>query len=167
MMTLTSAQAALITWTFQDVSLSDGGEVFGSFDYDATTNVFTNVNVTSTSGNAATGDTYVLASNFAFSSRLDFLTSNAIDLTGAGALGVDLFANMTDLGGQIDLDLSRQSFEAICADADCNGFFIERSFSSGFITTTPASEVPAPAAFWFIGLGVVAYWVARKKRATT
>ncbi len=50
-----TAVAAPVKWTLVDVTFSDGGTASGSFMYDADTNVFSAVDITTISGTLVTG----------------------------------------------------------------------------------------------------------------
>ena len=54
-----AANAQPVTWYIQGVTFSDGGTASGSFNYDAATNSYSQVHITTTPGSVrATGATY-------------------------------------------------------------------------------------------------------------
>ncbi|MGI9344444.1 MAG: PEP-CTERM sorting domain-containing protein [Gammaproteobacteria bacterium] len=91
----TSAQAMSMTWTFHDAYFHDRGSLSGSFDFDADSNTFSNINLTTTPGRRHDGATY--------SSVVEVLsTPLSIAATSAGNyIGVILSAPMTNNGGSI------------------------------------------------------------------
>ena len=52
------AVAVPVTWTLSGVTFGDGGIATGSFAYDASSNTYSNVNITTTTGSARSGAVY-------------------------------------------------------------------------------------------------------------
>jgi hypothetical protein len=70
-----AANAAVHTWTLQDVVFSDGATASGSFDYDADTGVASAWDITSTTGATLDGFHYTTANSV---SHADFLVPNDV-----------------------------------------------------------------------------------------
>lgn len=99
-----SASAAPLLWTLSGVTFNDSGTASGSFLYDADTNGFTSIDVTTTTGSIRSGAHYIaftpsISSN---GDALFFVTAISGDLTGTPFLIFDLASHMTDGGGSIN-----------------------------------------------------------------
>ena len=62
---LCTASAASLHWQFNGVTFSDGGKVFGGFDYDAVTGTYSNIAITTTPGGVLQGSYYNYAAPYA------------------------------------------------------------------------------------------------------
>jgi hypothetical protein len=164
-----SAAAVPLTWTFQNAIFTEGGVAVGSFVYDAGTDIFSDMNVT-TSG----GDTFAFPGiNYAVGSGgSNTITGTTVpvddDLTNTWAFSILLLENMTNAGGTIGFDLPTQggsgfAGEALCGDAICSGDSWQevRLFASGSITTSP---VPVPAAAWLFGSALISLVGIKRKK---
>ena len=68
------ANAAALHWQLNGVVFSDGGRVFGGFDYDAGTGTYSNINLTTTPGSiVSSGNYYNSAAPYAGSTAAGFL----------------------------------------------------------------------------------------------
>lgn len=152
------ASADGIPWVLAGVTFDDGGTASGSFVYDAVTNTYSAINVTTTTGATLTGATYTSLSDIAGSSNTGFLfgPNNSSDLTGASFLMWLFDAPLTNSGGivQVSLPPPTDSIEAICTSLDCSTFS-SRSITGGEVVGT-AVATPEPATFSLVGMGLVA-----------
>jgi len=84
------ACAGPITWTLQGVTFADGGTASGSFVFDATADVYSSINITTTVGSVLGGSTYGYPNAGIVGGPFDLITvaSNAADLTGTPVLYV-------------------------------------------------------------------------------
>jgi hypothetical protein len=156
----TVSYAVPVTW-YLEGAFDDGGSVSGSFVYDADSNVFSDIAVTTTAGSVFGGDYY--DTPFSQSGSYVFAFN---DLSGAipGApviviQSVDL-EPMTNAGGEIAIDVSG-SGETICKDLGCTEYTPQefRFFTAGTIST-----VPIPAAVWLFGSALAGLgWMRRRK----
>jgi PEP-CTERM motif len=158
--------AAVIDWTLQDVFLSDGSAVTGTFDYDADANAYSNIDIT-----VAAGPNYSDATNLTVSIPVngaaiqpfwfEAVTGNyAGDATGLRQLFLVFANSLTDSGGTVVIS---QNFESpqfsVCKDPVCllndpNFPIVEGGNGQGFVTTDPASPgVPEPAAWALMLMG--------------
>lgn len=160
------ANAAPIRWVLQDVLFDDGGTAFGSFVYDADSNTFSAIDVTTTDGAVLPGSFYEFANFEAGLLDADsvLLVAAANPVAGTPAFNMNLDAAMTNAGGTIALAMAPPplAFESTCLISNCTQFFsIDRVIVSGSITT-----IPLPAAAWLFGsaLGLVG-WRSQAHRA--
>ena len=140
-----NVEAATVTWTLDNVELS-GGSVFasGSFDYDASSDIYSNINITSTG-------TYN-----------SFLNGDAVYLDASGSYlgGLTIFnfnfdAALTDAGGTISTSVEEVLFYTLPSPPVL-------LTGSGFVT---APAVPIPAAVWLFGSGLIGLIsIARRKK---
>jgi PEP-CTERM motif-containing protein len=160
-----SAQAATLTWVLQNVMFADGGTATGSFGYDADTNNFSAINIT-TSVNAGLGTTYGVPTGVGTSTLFDTVT--AFPVTGESRLIFELAAAMTNLGGTIAINLFGifLDVELLCTEPSCTTLTTHRFLTQGAITASP---VPLPAALplFAAGLGAMGFmgWRKTKKAA--
>ena len=141
-----NAEAAMVTWTLDSVELS-GGSVFanGSFDYDATTDVYSNINITSTT-------TYNSFSN-GDSVYLDVMGSYLGNLA---IFNFNFDTALTDAGGIISTSVEEVLFYTLPVPTLLTG--------SGFVTAAPA--VPVPTSIWLFGSGLIGLvGFARRKKS--
>jgi hypothetical protein len=130
----TFSSAAVITWTFQNAIYDDGTELVGSFDYDASSDIFSNYDITS--GVNGTSSTYTtINSTIQFSgSTFLWLDKPSFDLNLS-------FGALTDAGGIVGLGGQEMRFSQDT-----------RTLVSGNLT---APAVPVPAAVWLFGSGLL------------
>lgn len=144
-----AAQAVPIQWTLNGVTFTDGGTASGTFVYDAATNTYSNINITTTAGSTVTtGATFQFVCTSpctgvsASPTQVLFLSAAPSgDLTGARGLALWFVAPLTDAGG--GHDLASNSMEASCSNAVCQGNEPpQRQADSGTVQGAP---VPPPA----------------------
>jgi Domain of unknown function DUF11 len=139
------ANAVPLTYNLSGVVLSDGATASGSFSYDAATNTYGNINITTTNNGVRPGATYnSVSSGFAPDSGGVLLVTIAGG-SQAGLPGVSLLFSpvLTGVGGKAKLT----GEEGDCADAGCTvptGTI--RSFSAGSVSAASSS---APLK-WFL-----------------
>jgi hypothetical protein len=139
-----TASAYPVTWQVR-AAFDDTGIATGSFVFDADTNTFTAVDITTTTGTTRTGAHYTKANLVAAGSSFVLLLTNATgNLTGTPSFAAQLVSPMTDAGGLINFDLSAPFHqEESCMDAGCTGGTTPRRFMiSGAVSTTVTSDSP-------------------------
>jgi hypothetical protein len=155
------ANAAPVTWTLNNVLLQDGGEITGSFDYNAVTDIMSNVNITST---AYSGSFTINDSNI---SRVYFCPEivcniDTVDLFADSELsevarnvGLYLAGPLTNSGGAIEI--------VTVYDALYEEDWGWREVNLLYPTTATISGVPIPAAAWLFGSALAGLgWMRRK-----
>jgi hypothetical protein len=186
-----ASYAAPITWQLDNVTFASNqtsgtgpfdGTATGSFTYDASTNTYSNVNITTTGsgywgtdncGDSALCGTYIRATDLYSTLSATSLqaTPTASDPANAiGYYGISMqFAGsgLTNAGGIVDLyTAGGTDGEGICATAACDptgagAVSAFRGFSGGSV-----SAVPIPAAAWLFGSAILGlFGIARRKRA--
>ncbi len=168
LMVVGAAQAMPLTWTLEDVVFDDGGTAYGSFIYDASTNIFSDIDVTTTLGTVLSGAHYQFATFQlnTFGNGVGLTDVDLPDLTGVAAFFMEFDSlgggSLTNAGGTISI-VSFAGGEAICGDPDCSvstGF--GRSVNLGGVVTA----VPIPAAVWLFGSGLgLLGWFRRRQTA--
>lgn len=163
------ARAVPLTWTLHDFVFDDGGTASGSYVYDAASNTYSGIAITTTVGVAPVfvpvGPTFLAffpggtydAQLPAFGGASNFFSginsANLPNLTGATAFIFALVGSMTDGGGTILVDTGPLNPpEGTCQNAECNAISSpQRTLISGDVFATPeASPVPGPV----VGAGI-------------
>lgn len=161
----TDVQAVPLVWSLVDAEFDDGGLASGSFVYDASTNTFSAVNITTTAGSTLGGATYTTLL-FGDQTGAGLVTGGG-DLTGTPLLGLVFQPVLTNAGGIVSLvDLffpSASSFESVCDDAVCFGATFGRQFIDGGLVSSP---VPVPAAAWLFAGALGALPLLRRRART-
>ena len=136
---LVMAQAAPINYQLVGVVFNDGGTATGYFTFDPTTGVYSNVNITTTTGSSRTGATYqfVCGQDVPSCTGVSPNSTQALDLTSSasnqsGLPGLAMFFTgvgavpPAGLGSAQSFDVSNSSLsvgamqEATCGDAACS-----------------------------------------------
>jgi PEP-CTERM motif len=159
------ASADAITWDLSGVTFDDGGAASGSFVYDADTNTFSVINITTTAGSMFPGATYTTLSGAFGSSNTGMLLGAASgDLTNTDLLLLMFGADLTDLGGLVPLVTGSLigSVEGTCDNADCSLSTELRTITAGDVVATVVT--PEPSAFLLLGIGLVALLAGAARR---
>ena len=175
-----TALAVPVTWTLDDVTLQDGVTASGSFVFNADTDTYSSVDITTTAGGGLSAETFLFTCGQDVptctgvspnSTEALFLTSSAANQTGlagiafffTGAGGVPP-AGLTDAGGTVDVSNSSSSVgfvqEAICLDASCS------SPESPSVVVTAGSVVastgvPEPSSVLLLGAALLGLGLIR------
>jgi len=154
------ASADGVPWVLAGVTFDDGGTASGSFVYDAVTNTYSAINVTTTAGATLAGATYTSLSDIVGSSSTGFLfgPNNSSDLTGASFLMWLFDAPLTNSGGivQVSLPPPSDSIEALCGDPGCSDSAASFRIVTGGEVVGTAVATPEPSTFSLVGMGLVA-----------
>lgn len=162
----TSSQAAIITWTLNDVVLSDNQTLTGGFDYDSDNNTFSNISIT-TSGDASFESmTFNQTAYIGACDQLGCRFNDSAPAVGDILLSLNWQTQLTNAGGTKGFSLDNVFFE--CTTADCVSNIAQGnqvSIVSGTLSSAP-DPVPVPAAVWLFGSGLLGLiGVARRKKA--
>ena len=177
-----------VMWTLDGVTLEEpvwdrdftltgelyyGAGVTGSFVYDADTNIYSDVFITTEEGNPPPfifwiEQTYTEDAFTFFGSPVRSASSDGVTLAKNYSCGFDFCdgilslvytSSLTNSGGTVALDTSGVSKEHFVAAG--GGFVAERYIISGTLTGT---VVPIPAAVWLFGSGLgLLGWMKRKR----
>ncbi|QLE55738.1 hypothetical protein [Nostoc sp. TCL26-01] len=151
-----SAFAASLTWTLQNVTFSDGGTATGTFDYDATTGVYTNWNISVSGGDTPnlTAFTYnPTSSNPSYSPSIPSLELSSNELSDFDTNGsrqrqlrLPFLTLLTDAGGTISLDSSNLPSNLIplfgAKGIECWNCFPFRFITGGQVVARAVTQVP-------------------------
>ena len=161
-----NAYASPVTWTLENVAFADGGTASGSFTYNATTNFYSAINISTTATDGLPATVFQYKSIFGTAPSVAvFVDSNSADLTGFHDLTFRFTSNLTDAGGTIPLQLSFGSFETTCNNAQCGSVGSPTSYITAGSVTTGVAATPEPATISLILVGLVAIIVARRRSA--
>lgn len=167
----TAAHAVPVQWTLDNVAFDDGGTASGSFVYDADTQTYSNIQVSTTSGTSLGSATFAAPCTAAPCTAAPGLvvlsespTTN--DLTNVRLLVLQLsLSSLPAAPATLPLAAAR---EGICPDANCTGSVGEVRSSTGgslvgalFVAT---SAVPTLTE-WALALLAVALALVAARRA--
>jgi hypothetical protein len=165
---LSPVQAVEILWTLDNAVFDDGGTITGSFIYDADTDIYSSVSVTTTAGTEFGGFSYTDAHiDTAGSTTLDLESPDWLTAVDGSALNLVFFNPLTNAGGTINLDLFGFTVESWCINVpDCSGAGdrgVREAISGSVIGT---AVVPLPPAVWLFGSGLLGLLgISRRKKA--
>jgi hypothetical protein len=152
-----AALADPVTWTLNGVTFDDGGAASGSFVYDADTNTYSNVNITTTAGTVRTSGATYVAPSTALPSDANALVAQ----TSGGAVSGEAFLqlvpdfSLTNAGGTVAI--ARLQAERTCSNTPCTASGAPfREIRSGSIIGVPAAvAVPTLSEWALILFGLV------------
>ena len=159
LLTMTSTLIAdPVKWYLQDVKMTDGGRIIGSYVFDADTGVYSDIDVASTAG-TAWGNTLYGDPNPGSSGNSGFISwledAQANSLVGQGTLAITLVGEMTNDGGILNVDRQGFNGEGDCAldnlGRECGNIIFARKVATGYVTTNkPGVELTAGfSGAWF------------------
>jgi hypothetical protein len=154
-----------VTWALTGVTMSDGAVAQGSFTYNAGTNTFSNISISTTGGTVFPGAAYTAVDPSQVGSvdnfGVEFVPNPGLaNFTGTPVLVLIFSPPLTNGGGTSSLiNGIVASYETTCANAACTGpSLTTRTFAAGNVTTTPpqtAAPVPALSSIGFAGLAIL------------
>jgi hypothetical protein len=156
---VSGAQADSVTWTLVDVT-SLGSNITGSFVFDAATNTYSAIDVTTTGGTIIPNETWTNWVGFGASQGpgiaccLGVVDTTATNQTGANALNLIFSTALTDAGGTIPIFETQQG---TCNVANCSGYFPYAANPSGInqsVTGYVVASVPEPGTLMLLATGL-------------
>lgn len=146
------AHAVPLKWYLSGVRMDDGATANGSFVYDAATNTYSAIDITTSGGSKFAGTHYtaVVPTQVGLLNAVFLLSTpnpGAANFTGTPVLPLFFGSPLTNSGGVSNLTTGVvSSYETTCVDAACNGPGpVQRIFVSGTVTTTASQTAGAPA----------------------
>ena len=155
-----TATAIPLEWTLNDVLLDDGQYLTGQFTYDADTNTYSNLSITSPEPPWWLGLTeYTFTSSVNPSDAESILMGrNPSGFNGSHYVNLFFDSALTNQGGNVALRLngySREEFD----ETNYGGGVLDR-----FVVSGSVSAVPVPAAAWLFGSGLgLLGWFRRRR----
>jgi hypothetical protein len=160
------------------VTFGDGGSASGSFVYDASTNTYSSVNITTTTGSVRNGATYTFVCTAPCNGVtpgnqqvLNLTASSSSDLTGTPGFALFFQQGLTNLGGTL---LITSGQEATCNNATCSAPGAPARFTgiaaSVSAVPPPLRQVPTLSEIGLAGLSLVlafagAFAALRRRKA--
>ena len=156
-----AAMAVPIQWSLQGVTFNDGTTASGSFFYDADTQIYSDVDITTSSGNL-------------YGMRLANLGGGPFGFAAVAAgpppvIGDALFflvfnSRLTNAGGTVEFRTSNGAYEGVCGNDGCSGVDIERLVTAGQVFSGPPAALSAPGTLAVLGFGLAGLGVAMRRR---
>jgi hypothetical protein len=162
-----TASAGPITWTLNGVT-SLGTSITGSFVFNADTDIYSSVNITSSGGTVIPANTWTaLAECCATESGfLGLVDTSAANQTGADLLGLFFAVDLTDAGGSVPITETQQG---TCSGSTCASYIHYGNDPSGGLNTDVTGSVvanfstPEPASLILFGGGASFLLLIRKR----
>lgn len=163
----TASNAAVIKWTLVDFTFSDGGTAEGYFIYDTVSDIYSDINILTTTGDNYVGTNYgALAGDWgnALPGRINVFTTEELqDYTNASWFRIDADIDFNAQTGDIVNQWFAVGAESYCVNISCstaaNPHY--RDTMSGYLV---AEAVPLPASAWLFISGCFGlFGVAQRK----
>lgn len=151
------ASADGASWTLSGVTFNDSGTASGSFSYNALTNTYSSIDITTSATSVFAGATYTSLSGVFGSSSSGALLGASGDLTNTALLYLLFDLDLTNSGGTVPVTTGGfllGSVEGTCGNAGCTLSTPLRFVTAGDVVGTPVST-PEPSALLLLSIGLV------------
>ena len=134
------ALADPVTWTLSGATFDDGGTASGSFVYDADTDTYSSVQITTTAGTQRSGTTFVDPIGLYTRSDLLYVATSGGAGIGLSSLYLAFDVPLTDAGGVIGIG----GVEGTCTSNNCGAQGQPMRNITGSVIAVPAPPPPPP-----------------------
>ncbi|WP_422107543.1 HYR domain-containing protein [Winogradskyella sp.] len=114
-----SSQAQQTTWYLDNVTFDSGATAKGSFNFDATTSSYSNININLTNSPNYGTLSFTTAASVSTSSGVQFFTQVASNQTGLPTLILEFSQSLAIGSGNVDITPGIISFLGTCNNGDC------------------------------------------------
>jgi PEP-CTERM motif-containing protein len=142
------------TWTLSGVTTSDGATASGSFDYNAGTGLYSDIDIVTLAGLVLPGSTYTVVDADDFSPSALVIMANNSYAAGTAVLDIEFGADLTGAGGEVGLF----ALEGYC-NAGCTNFEPDapgRELEGAVVS-------PEPSSLLLLGTGLLGLAPLRRK----
>ncbi len=155
-----AAMAVPIKWSV-GATFDDGTTASGSFVYDADTNVYSDINITTTTGNVYGALVASLSLGpFGFAA----VAAGPPPVIGDALFFLVFNSPLTNAGGTLEFRTSNGAYEGTCGNDGCTGVDIDRLVRDGQISTGPPVALSEPGTFAVLGLGLAGLGLVMRRR---
>ncbi len=156
-----AAMAVPIKWSV-GATFDDGTTASGSFVYDADTNTYSDIDITTTSGNVYGALLANLGPGpFGFAA----VAAGPPPVIGDAMFFLVFSGRLTNDGGNLEFRTSNGAYEGTCGNDGCSGVDIDRLVRAGQAFTEPRVTLSEPGTLAVMGLGLAGLGVALRRRA--
>ena len=155
-----AAMAVPIKWSV-GATFNDGTTASGSFVYDADTNTYSDIDITTTSGNVYGGLVASLSLGpFGFAA----VAAGPPPVIGDPMFFLVFSSPLTNAGGNLQFRTSNGAYEGTCGNDGCSGVDIDRLVAAGGVFTGPRVTLSEPGTLAVMGLGLAGLGLALRRR---